>query len=65
MNIDGRTALNGVALIVVALLAGMMVFHAVPDGNTNLISTIIGGVLGFLTGNAVQPPKPPTGEPHA
>lgn len=47
-----QTAMNLVALGILGLLGLAMVFHAVPQGNTNALSAIIGGITGVLVGAA-------------
>ncbi len=43
------TWLAGVAMVIIGLLAGCLVFHAVPQGNQQLVPFALGALSGALT----------------
>jgi uncharacterized membrane protein YeaQ/YmgE (transglycosylase-associated protein family) len=45
---------NGALLLLLGLLGGLLVFHAVPQENREILSTIVGGLVGALVGVNVQ-----------
>lgn len=64
MSPNLQAALAVAALLVLGALGGALVFHAVPQENRELLSTIVGAVAGALTmGGAVKllshPANPP------
>lgn len=50
---------NRLALLLLAAIAGALIVHAVPGPNDNLVSAIVGGLIGFLTGAMRRPSDPP------
>ncbi len=68
---QAQSVLAGVALVLVGVLTGCLIFHAVPQGNQQLVTFALGGLIGALTAggaskiadkigtaNNVQPPAP-------
>ena len=47
---------NQIALLLVAMLAGALVFQAVPGPNAPVIAALAGGLIGFL--KSASDPKP-------
>ena len=41
---------NQMALVLVAILAAALIFHAVPGANDSIVAALAGGLLGFLKG---------------
>ncbi len=41
---------NRLVILLLAGLAGVLVFQAVPGPNGQLVSAILGGLIGFVTG---------------
>jgi outer membrane lipoprotein SlyB len=48
-DIPWNTVLAGVALVIMGLLSGALVFHAVPQGNQQLVTFALGAISGALT----------------
>ncbi|MGH7024516.1 MAG: hypothetical protein ACREEB_13140 [Caulobacteraceae bacterium] len=48
---------NQIALFLVALLAGALVFATIPAANAPVVAALAGGLLGFLKGAST--PNPP------
>jgi outer membrane lipoprotein SlyB len=46
---SSQTALAGLALIMLSVLGGLLVFHAVPTTNQTMLATIVGALAGALT----------------
>ena len=66
MNSQAQTLLAGVALVMLGLLAGCMVFVAVPQGNQQLVTFALGALAGAATvggaghlAGALRPPAEP------
>ena len=49
MTPQAQTVLAGVALLMLGLLAGCMVFVAVPQGNQQLVTFALGALAGATT----------------
>lgn len=49
---------NQIALLLVALLAGALVFVAIPAPNAPVVAALAGGLLGFLKGSGPTSPQP-------
>ncbi len=46
---QSQTILAGLALALVGILTGCLIFHAVPQGNQQLVTFALGGLIGALT----------------
>ena len=46
---QAQTALAAMALVIVGVLTGCLIFHAVPQGNQNLVTFALGALAGALT----------------
>lgn len=46
---QAQSVLAGVALLLVGILTGCLIFHAVPQGNQQLVTFALGGLIGALT----------------
>ncbi len=46
---QSQSLLAGLALVLVGVLTGCLIFHAVPQGNQQLVTFALGGLIGALT----------------
>ncbi len=46
---QSQTILAALALALVGVLTGCLIFHAVPQGNQQLVTFALGGLIGALT----------------
>jgi hypothetical protein len=46
---NAQTMLAAVALLIMGLLSGALIFHAVPQGNMQLVTFALGAISGALT----------------
>lgn len=71
MSTQAQAILAGVALVMLGLLTGCMVFVAVPQGNQQLVTFALGALAGATTiggaghiASALKPPaQPPSPQP--
>ena len=48
-DMNAQTALAGIALILMGIIAGALIFHTVPQANQQLVTFALGAISGALT----------------
>jgi outer membrane lipoprotein SlyB len=51
-SLSTQTVLSVLAMIALGVLGGLLVYHAVPQANVQLLTFILGAIAGAVTGGA-------------